>query len=121
MSAADEAARVKAPIEGRIFNVEVTTAVARFAIPAAFAGVYCSFTVWGATGDEADIVFGDSACTVVLDNENSVSTEVITLEDTTGEKLTHAVSRSWIMPAVGEATHFAVDASATMNLIVAKA
>lgn len=107
MGAAGEAAYVTGPISGKVIRIAVDDGVDRFAIPAAFAGQPCEWTLYGSDGD---IVFGDSSVTCAYDQTSGVASEAITVNAASGGRLKDGISRYWVMPSITpETTHFAVD------------
>lgn len=121
MGMANEAAYVKAPIAGRVIRVSVTSSGARFAIPALFAGMQCTFRFdVAATAEppttapaECQILFGASTVSVTYSTESSVGSEIITIDPVTGWTLRAGEKENWVMPSTGEATHFYVDTDGT--------
>jgi hypothetical protein len=125
MSQADEAARVVAPVEQGSFNLNITTASQRFEIPASFGGMQCTalFRPDTAGSEYGVIVFGDSAVTATLNTENTVSTEVITLNDTAGLKCPEDVPVPFVMPSQipsDAPTHFAIIGSVAGHMSITR-
>lgn len=126
MGMANEAAYVKAPIAGRVIRVTVSGSGARFAIPALFAGMQCTFRFDVAAAAELpttapaelDILFGSSSVSVTHSTESSVGSEVITIDPVTGWSMRAGEPQHWVMPAAHEATHFYVDTDGTSGELV---
>ncbi len=103
----DEATRVRAPIEGRVAVISVTTTATRWTIPEAMAGKFASFTTVTAN---ADVNFGTSAVTCTYGQVSTMSAPSFTLVSASGGHLTANVPRWWMVPTAAEATHFSIDA-----------
>jgi hypothetical protein len=117
MGAANEAASVTAPRTLKVLRLEVSTTELAFVIPADFAGRPCT---WMMEGADADVVFGLSTVTAVLNQVSSVTDGVITPHAGTGLKLKDGVKDYWVMPSIdASTTHFSVDASASGTLVIA--
>jgi len=105
----NEAARARAPISSLVAVLTITSTATRYAIPAAFAGKFATFTI---DGIDADVVFGNSTVSCTYAQGSAVASEVITVNAASGGHLTDGVPRWWLIPTADEATHFAVDGSA---------
>ncbi len=123
----NEAAYIKAPMAGKVIRLDVSATVAVFAIPPAFQGCQCTWTLYPDAGSStpinADVAFGISTVTVIYDQQSSVTSQEITVAATTGARVYSAGgSRNWVMPMIesGVCTHFAVDCDANGNLEIIK-
>ncbi len=116
--AAAEAAYVTAPRSLKVLKLAISATMARFVIPADFAGMPCEWTTYGC---DADVVAGLVTTTTTLDTASAVDgSGVITPNAATGRKLKDGVSRYWVMPAIDDrTTHIIVDASASGYLEIA--
>lgn len=111
MNGLSEALYNSAPMAGSILRLAITTTVARFAIPAAFAGRRCK---WKAIGADGDIAFGDVTVTVTLDTASTVDgSGNITASAATGKKLKDGIEDHWVMPTADVAGYFSIDGSAS--------
>ena len=108
MGAVNEAAYVTAPIAGENICLSITDTVARFIIPAEFAGSPCTFVI---EGTDADINFGGSSVTCVYGQVSTVGSEAITVHTSSGLHMNDGVKEYYTMPASNRATHFAVDSA----------
>ena len=106
MAATAEAAYVTAPISGEVMCLSVTDTAARFAIPAAFVGMPCTFVMEGA---KADILFGSSAVVCTYGDPSGVSSEAVTVDANSGLHLNDGQPVYLVMPSADRATHFSVD------------
>jgi len=122
----NEAAYVKAPIAGKVIRLDVSTAAARFAIPPAFQGAQCTWSLYSddlATAIVCSVAFGTSTVALTEATNSSVTSEEITVSALTGARVYSAGgSRHWVMPIIeaGVTTHFAIDASGDGVLEIVK-
>lgn len=102
---ADKAARVRPPIEGGVFNYATAATSQRFEIPDAWRGrtVYVrALTV------DVRILFGDSAVAAEVDQQSSVTSEVITFDDGSSWPVLAGEVFPYTVPPKGSpVTHFA--------------
>lgn len=93
-----------APFSGRVLQLEVTGASARFEIPAWLAG---ADSRWVALDADIDVLCGVEDVTVTFGQVSSVVGEVITAHAESGGRLVAGREQRFTMPPVSEATHFA--------------
>lgn len=123
MSILNEAAFVKAPLEGRVIQLPITTSSQRFEIPAGWAGQYVRARAFHGTLGSAiriDVVFGDGDVSATANQDSAVASEVITVNDASGEAIVNGELVPMVLPSIGtdtgQATHFAAIGSAAGKL-----
>lgn len=93
-----------------VFSQATSTTAARYQIPAGWKGRYVRFF---ARDYEAQILFGGSGVACSLDENSSVTSEVITFDVNTGYPIPAGTFVDFYIPKNKNITHFSVDSSNT--------
>lgn len=109
MAESEEAARVRAPLEGTQYSRTISTAVTKYAVPDLLRG---SWVVLSMKTSNLQIVFGDSSVAVVADQTSTAVTTVLTVSDSTGLPVPKNTSVSFQIQDTTAITHFSVVADA---------
>jgi hypothetical protein len=91
-----------------VFSRATSTTAARYQIPSGWKGRYVRFY---ARDYEAQILFGDSTVDCSLDENSSVTSEVITFDVNTGYPIPAGTFVDFYIPRNKAVTHFSIDSS----------